>query len=391
MSNYIDKNTLLFSLSKQDIISICASLGHSEHKEDNKGNLCFSTALCHGGDSPYKLIYYHEPGEDYPERKYGCFHCYTCGDTYDVVELVIRAMRVQGKTFTYYKSLRYIAQITGKIITSSTEEIEQKQQRIDDFTWINRLKNIKKKHKAVPTLTEINECVLEIFDYRPHEVWLNENISREALSRFEIGYWGEHDAITIPHRDKDGRLIGLRLRYLDPVDVKRIGKYVPAMIEGKFLSHQLGSTLYGIAQCGEKIKRCKKCMLVEAEKSVLQAYSYYNDDCFVLATCGSSITTTQIKILLQDLKIEELIYAPDRDYYEADSFEAQIWWNKIMKRLAPLVPYIKVTLLADRKNRLEFKDSPTDKGKEVLNQLLDEKFIITMNDIIEAKEGDRNQ
>ena len=52
------------------------------------------------------------------------------------------------------------------------------------------------------------------------------------------------------------------------------------------------------------------------------------------------------------MKIEELIYAPDRDYHESDSFEAQIWWNKIMKRLAPLVPYVKVTLLADRKERL---------------------------------------
>ena len=62
-----------------------------------------------------------------------------------------------------------------------------------------------------------------------------------------------------------------------------------------------------------------------------------------------------------------------------------------MKRLAPIVPYVKVTLLADRKERIGFKDSPTDKGKEILNQLLDEKIIITMNDIIEAKENQYNE
>ena len=385
---YLNKDAILNSLSKEDVKKIVMSLGSAEPKVDSNNDLIFQT-ICHGGNS-YKLYYYHEPKDE--DHKGKVFHCYSgCHENFGIIELVIRAKRVQGSTFTWYKALKYIGQVSGKLITSSAEDIEQKSQRIDDFTWINRLKSAKKKQKAVPTLSEINENVLEIFDYRPHEVWLNENISREALSRFEIGYWGEHDAITIPHRDKDGRLIGLRLRYLDPVDVERIGKYVPAMIEGKFLSHQLGSTLYGIAQCGEKIKRCKKCMVVEAEKSVLQAYSYYNDDCFVLATCGSSITTTQIKILLQDLKIEELIYAPDRDYHEADSFEAQIWWNKIMKRLAPLVPYIKVTLLADRKERLRFKDSPTDRGKEVLSQLLDEKITITMNDIIEAKEGGRDQ
>ena len=388
---YLDKNAILDSLSKEDIRKIVMSLGSDEPKSDNSGNLIFQT-ICHNDINPnnsYKLYYYHEPNG---EHKGKIFHCYSgCNESFGIIELVIRAKRNQGSNFTWYKSLRYIAQITGKLITSSAEDIEQRQQRIDDFTWINRLKNAKKKQKAVPTLSEINENILEIFDYRPHEVWLNENITREALSRFEIGYWGEHDAITIPHRDKDGRLIGLRLRYLDPIDVERIGKYVPANIEGKFLSHQLGSTLYGLSQCGEKIRRCKKCMLVEAEKSVLQAYSYYNEDCFALATCGSAISLTQIKILLHDLKIEELIYAPDRDYHESDSFEAQIWWNKIMKRLAPLVPYVKVTLLADRKERLGFKDSPTDKGKEILNQLLDEKIIITMNDIIEAKENQYNE
>lgn len=388
---YLDKDAILDSLTPADITKIVTSLGSAEPKTDNAGNLIFQT-VCHNSPDPnnsYKLYYYHESNREHKGR---VFHCYSgCNESFGIIELVIRAKRNQNNTYTWYKALKYVAQITGKLFTSSAEEIEQKSHRIDDFTWINRLKNAKKKQKAAPTLTEINENILDIFCYLPHEVWLNENISREALSRFEIGYWGEHDAITIPHRDKNGRLVGLRLRYLDPEDVKRIGKYVPAMIEGKFLSHQLGSTLYGIAQCGEKIKRCKKCMLVEAEKSVLQAYSYYGNDCFTLATCGSSISVTQIKILLQELQIEELIYAPDRDYHEANSFEAQIWWNKIMGRLAPLVPYIKVTLLADNRDRLGFKDSPTDKGKEVLGQLLDEKIVITMNDILEARGGEHNK
>lgn len=383
---YLDKKAILDSLTKEDIKKIVMLLGSNEPKTDSSGNLIFQT-ICHNDidvNNSYKLYYYHEPNG---EHKGKIFHCYSgCNESFGIIELVIRAKRNQGSNFTWYKSLRYIAQVTGKLITSSAEEIEEKQQCIDDFTWINRIKNAKKKQKAIPTLSEINENVLEIFDYRPHEAWLNENISREALSQFEIGYWGEHDAITIPHRDKEGRLIGLRLRYLDENDIKKIGKYVPAMIEGKFLSHQLGSNLYGISQCGDKIKKIKKCMLVEAEKSVLQAFSYYNEDCFTVAACGSAITATQIKILLNDLGIEELIYAPDRDYHESDSFEAQVWWNKTIKKLAPLVPYVKVTLLADRLDRLEYKDSPTDKGIEILNQLLDEKIAVTMDMVREVEE-----
>lgn len=54
----LDKNAILNSLTKEDIIAICTSLGNGNYKEDAKGNLCFSTWLCHRGNSANKLIYY---------------------------------------------------------------------------------------------------------------------------------------------------------------------------------------------------------------------------------------------------------------------------------------------------------------------------------------------
>lgn len=388
MSNYIDKNTLLSSLSQQDIIKICSALGYPDYKEDNKGNLCFSTALCHGGDSPYKLIYYHEPNEDYPERRNGCFHCYTCGDTYDVIELVIRAMRAQGRTFTYYKSLRYIAQITGKLITSSTEEIEQKSQRIDDFTWINRLKNVKKKKKAAPTLTEINEDVLEIFCYYPYQPWIEEHISAEAMSRFEIGYYGYQHSITIPHRDINGRLIGIRQRMLDEWDIENIGKYTPVQISGKFLAHSLGNNLYGLHIVKDKVQRCKKVMLVESEKGALQSYSYFGDDSFTVSVCGSNLTRNQIKLIL-GLGVEEVIIAFDRMYHDAQSFEAELYLRKLIKLVAPIVPFVRVYLVLDNKDRIGYKQSPTDYGKDVLIELMKEKTLVTMDMVREILQEEK--
>lgn len=376
---YLDKNYILDSLTIEDVIKICGLLGSPKYKEDNNGNPCFSTGICHGGDSPYKLVYYHNP-EEGSGRHHGVFKCFTCGDTYDIVELVIRAMRQQGKTYTWYKALRWIAQVTGKLESASSDEQIDKV-HIEDFSWINRLKNAQKKRRSIPSLTEINENVLEIFCYLPHEEWLKDHITPEALGRFGIGYYGLTNQITIPHYDINERLIGVRGRYLDKIDVELLGKYVPLQISGKWLSHQLGSNLYGIHVAKDAILRKKKIMLVEAEKSVLQSYSYFGEDSFTVATCGSAITLTQIKIILEELQVNEVLYAPDRDYHESNSFEAEIWWQKQLKKVAPLVPYVKVCIVADRKDRLGFKDSPTDKGKDILLELLDEKIPVTMDDI----------
>lgn len=377
---YLDKDAILNSLTKDDVIKVVTSLGSEYPKTDNSGNLVFQS-ICHNQpnlSNSWKLYYYHEPSGEYKGRT---FHCYSkCSDSFNIVELVIRAKRVQGFTLTWYKSLHYIATVTGKIITSSAEDVSKRRNRIDDFEWINRLKAVKKTKRSVPTLTEINENILDIFYYAPHEDWLNDNISREALSQYEIGYYGLTNQITIPHRDKNGRLIGIRGRFLDEEDIEAIGKYVPLQIDGKFLSHQLGNNLYGLHIVKEKVKRCKKIMIVESEKSCLQAYSYFGEDSFVVAVCGSNLTRTQIK-LINELQVEEVMIAFDREYMEANSYVAELYYRKLVKLAAPLVPYCRVYLVLDNKERLPFKASPTDCGKEVLMELMKEKWLLTVEEV----------
>lgn len=372
---YLDKNAILNSLTKEDVIKVCAELGSPEYKEDGQGNLCFNTGICHGGDSPYKLVYYLNSKR---------FTCFTCGDNFGIIELVIRAMRLKGRTLTFYKALYFLAKITGKIHYISSDQSSIGKNTITDFEWINKFKNIRKKNKNVPTLSGINENILDIFWYAPYQGWLDEHITREALSRFEIGYYGLTNQITIPHRDMNERLVGIRGRFLDDRDAKQLGKYMPLQIQGQYLSHQLGSNLYGLHVCLNKIKQCKKIMLVEAEKSVLQAYSYFGDDSFVVGLCGFNITQTQIRIMLEKLKVEEVIVGFDRDYEEADSYEATAYYQKVIKKVAPLVPYCKVYLVLDKEHRLGYKDSPTDKGKDVLIELMKEKIPITMEDVNEV-------
>lgn len=371
MGGYINRDKLISSLTREDITHIITELG-SPHKIDSQGNLCCSTVLCHGGDSPTKLVYYFNHEKDETERDR--LHCFTCGDTYDIVELVIRAHRNKGMSITYYKALKWIAHTTGKSIDN---DFEKPKDDLTDMSWLNRIKRaINHKYESDET-KEINENILDIFTQYPWEPWTKEHISYTAMSVFEIGYYGLNDSITIPHRDAQGRLIGVRQRYLDEWDIEHIGKYTPVQIEGRFLSHKLGNEFYGLWICAEQIKKTKRAIVVEAEKSVLQGYSYYGYESTIIATCGSNISTTQTRILLRDLGVEEVIYAPDRDYHDAHSFEAEAWLNNQRKKLEDLIPYCDVYLIADSQDRLNYKQSPTDCGKEIFEQLLSEKISIT--------------
>ena len=378
---YLDRKAILKSLTKEDIIKIVMSLGSKEPKQGNNGELIFQT-ICHNlpnNNNSWKLYYYHDSQGEYKGRR---FHCYTkCGDSFDIVELVIRANRTQGKTITWYKALYYIALSTGKVYKGVNESEDESTRLINDFDWINRL-NIKKNKKAIPELREINENVLDIFYYgaEPLQDWLNEGISLQALNRYEIGYYGLTNQITIPHRDINERLIGVRVRNLDPIMLKK-GKYMPIKIGNKFLAHSLGSSLYGLWVTKDKIKQCRKIMLVESEKSCLLAYTYFSEDSFVAAVCGSNITTTHIKIMLQQLQVEEVQIAFDREYVKSDSYEATAYYNKLVKKAAPLVPYCRVYLVLDNQNRIDYKDSPFDKGKDILLELMKEKVLITVDEV----------
>lgn len=378
---YLNKKAILDSLTKEDVIKICVSLGSQDYKTGSSGELIFQS-ICHGSDS-WKLYYYHDAIEDYPEK---IFHCYSgCGDSFSIFELVIRANRCKGHTVTFYQALNYVAALTNNIVYLASGDLIVKNDLVNDWDIIKKFKQ--KRNKELPQLKERNEHILEMFDYTPHEVFLNDHISRETLSEFEISYWGLTNQIVIPHRDKQGRLIGVRGRFLDQVDIDAVGKYVPLEVEGEFLSHSLGSNLYGIHINQNKIKQCKKVLLVESEKGVMQNHTYFGANDFSLAVCGSNITSTQIKLLLQYLKVEEVIIGFDKEFLDPESYQADIYRNKLLKKVTPLLPYCKVCFLWDKSGVLGHKDAPTDRGKDTLLKLLDEKIEITIEDLELLNEG----
>ena len=100
----------------------------------------------------------------------------------------------------------------------------------------------------------------------------------------------------------------------------------------------------------------------------------------MVACCGSNISANQIHIIL-DLKVSQVIYAPDRDYKDPHSFEAEAWYNKQISKLKDLIPYCEVFLLADSEYDLEYKQSPTDQGQSVFEKLINNKIPITQEEV----------
>ena len=146
---------------------------------------------------------------------------------------------------------------------------------------------------------------------------------------------------------------------------------MPLFYDDNCFSHPLGSSLYGLNISKDNIKKYKKCIVFESEKSVMKYESLYPDRNISVSICGSSFSNQQKKMLL-NLGVEEIVLALDRQYECEDSEEGINWKSKIIKNLKNLTPYCNVSYIwdNDQDRLLGYKDSPIDKTKEVFEELL---------------------
>lgn len=376
---FINKYDLMASITKQNVIDICKDLG-SDYKKDAQGNLIFNTSICKEKGDSWKLYYYHDPDPAFPNDKGKRFVCYTTGDKFDLVELVIRSFRLKGKNLTYFQALSYIAQKVH--YTNADVAAFHNTQPVNDLGWINNLLS-RKKSRNIATPSEINENVLEVFSYIPIKEWESEGITLSTQQKYEISYFARDNAIVIPHRDQNGKLIGIRKRNLDQEQISEFGKYNFITIEGHMYKFSLGTNLYGLNRTRNAINRLGKVIIFEAEKSVMLCDSYYGDNNFAVATCGSNLTYTQIQII-KNLNVREVFLAYDKEFTEADSFEAEAYKNKLVKTVEPLMPYADCYLVIDTDGLTEYKDAPVDRGVETFNKILKKKILVTKDMLVDA-------
>ena len=209
------------------------------------------------------------------------------------------------------------------------------------------------------------EGILRTFTkFYPPE-WLNDGISKQAMDNFNILYSIPQNKIIIPHYNIDNELVGVRGRALNEWEVENIGKYMPVQIEGKWYSHPLSLNLYGLNKTKENIKETGICFIFEAEKSVLQMDSFDRPNC-AAAVCGSQFNKFALKILVQNCHPNEIVVCFDKEEFPGQD----TYFYKLYNLCKKYRNYANFSFIYDMEGLLDLKDSPTDKGEDIFEKLL---------------------
>jgi len=356
------------SFSPPEIIKLVTALGSDPPRATSNGDLIFQT-ICHNPPhtGSYKLFYYQESG---------LFHCYTqCGDSFDIYELVKRVHHCN-----FGQALDFVQQTLG---ISFGQKIGFEQKISDDWEILDRysqMLGLSQQQPPPPSYEPIPHGLLDLYPQVAPAEWMHEWITPEACKRFNIRFDVGRKEIIIPHYDHLGNLIGIRSRCLDEEAVAAGFKYIPTRIGNKDYRHTLRYNLYGLDKVKTAVQKYSKILLGESEKLALQCASFYGEDSFGVAVCGSNISTFQ-RDMIVGLGVKEVFLAFDKEYHKAYSEESDLYADKILKLAGLFTPYATTYVLWDSKDLLQYKDAPTDRGKEVLEQLMKEKFEITTNNM----------
>lgn len=364
----LDKDQIKESLTNDDIVTVLLELGSEHHHLDNQGRPKFVT-VCHGG-SGYNLQYY--PNDH-------TFRCFSeCANNKDIFQLVMEAKSTQGYEVSFPEAVKFVAELTGKSFTTSYTK-EMTTNRVDDWEWINKV--TRRKPRFNQELPVYDESVLDVFLPYTND-WVNEGITKDVADIFEVGFHLPSDGITLPHRDKNGRLIGIRQRNTRQEDLDSGRKYIPTVCAGLQYTHIVSHNLYGLHITKEAIKKSKRVYLFEGEKSVMKAQKYYGENNFSVGVSGSNISNWQVETLLS-LGVEHVVIAFDRfrapkeDESDLVYERAVIAYQDRLLRLArKFTPFTRTYIIWDYDGALDYSDSPIDRGKELFELLTENKIEI---------------
>ena len=323
-----------------------------------KNETIISRTVCHGGES-HKLYYYNNTK---------LFRCFTeCSDTFDVYELIIKIKKKEGIELNLHQAINFIVNFFN--LTFSTENFSFDNNELQDWRILNKYEeNMLQKEDKIIEFKFYDEKILKYLPKPKIPMWLDEGITQKVMNHAEIAFDPVNWGIVIPHRDPAGHLIGIRERTLIKEEEEN-GKYKPAILNYQMYNHALGYNLYNLNNSKENIRKIKKAIIFEGEKSTLLYQSYFGiENDISVAVCGSNITNYQIDLLKQ-LDVEEVIIAFDKQFKQLNDEEFKGWTKKLTELHKKISKYVKVSFAFDKWNLLNYKMSPIDNGRDVFLEL----------------------
>lgn len=335
-------------MSDDDVINILLDLG-SEEPIPVRDGMMFNT-ICHNHEKlGKKKLHYHYESKT--------FYCYTqCHQIGNIFNLVMKA-----KECSYHDAYEYVCSKTG--INTSSLKYGFTEEKIDN-TFVKKFEDNKEKEEKPKVRDEkvLNKFWKNLF----HESWIKDHISIDVMKMFKIRFDISGNRIIIPHYNEHNELIGIRCRNLDRKKVEDGKKYMPIVISNEVYSYLTSLNLYGLNINLVNIIKYRRVIIGEAEKFVMQHRTYYEESVAV-AICGSALSDYHIQLLLK-YNVEEVILALDKEF-ENEQQEKE-YMEKIQKSFVnKLIPYFSVSIIWDSENEIDYKMSPTDKGKKVYESL----------------------
>lgn len=364
---------ILKKLTREDVKHILVDMYGVDFIHDRDGNIIFEAICC--ASQKHKLYYY-----DTSKEEIGKFHCYRCGTHGNIIDLI---EHLSGTPFS--ENIKTIAKYIGVSISSRRNKrgftrIEEENRDLEFLNIHNR-----KKHEIRRVETDYDDGVLEWFSEEYPLCWQEEGIDGYSAEKYNFRFDHNRNRAIIPVRGIEGNLIGIRVRNFETTTVERGFKYMPLDFQGLSYRFPTSTTLYGLYENQNTIRRKRKAIIFEAEKSVGIIDTFYQGECFALATYGTNFSAYHRDVLIE-LGVTEITFAWDKEYCEEyydekyDGTKEQnlmfAYFNKLKKACKLLHSYMTVNLLIDFDSKLDMKDAPCDKGKQTFEYLMKNKVTI---------------
>ena len=209
-------------------------------------------------------------------------------------------------------------------------------------------------------LKTYDEDILDQYEACGNLRFLRDGISLETQRFWDLIFSIECNSIILPIRNEYGDLVGAKARI----------NWCPQEGESKYyypIPVQMSQTLYGYSENYQYLYG-NDVVIVESEKSVMQAWSFGVRN--VVALGSNSLSEKQVKLLLQ-LQPRRIILAMD----EGLPFE-QIQRNAdTIKNLCTMFTPEVWYWDSDQDLDIDLKSAPTDAGKDKYEEIMQEQLV----------------
>lgn len=273
------------------------------------------------------------------------YKCFSCGSGTNALTYLIKE---RGMSFP--DACREICNYTGR---DDIEIIEPS----DSMRFLKRLNKTVNTTDRHPKREYQDYADYDKFSKQPSQLWIEEGITAETQSIYDIRTQPERNRILYPIYDADGRFICAKARSTlskEVLDKLKIPKYKYVGSPG-YCDYFVGMKIAEPA-----IRQLNEIIIFEGIKSCMKAYQYGFKNSVSAETC--CLNRYQINILLK-MQIKNVVIAFDQDKSIDDATKN----TEILRRFA------NIYVIIDKYTMLNKKDSPVDQGEETWKILYNNK------------------